>query len=71
MTFCERKKMVEQKDKNKKVPKRQMTRPQTKERKKQDSKQASKVSIVESERRRKSQRERQLFNTDYGVKKRE
>ena len=60
--------MVEQKDKNKKVQKRQMTRTQTKERKKQDSKQASKVSIVESERRRKSQRERQLLNTDYGVK---
>ena len=33
------KKMVEQKDKNKKVQKRQMTRTQTKERKKQDSKQ--------------------------------
>ena len=58
-----KKKKVEQKDKNKKVQKRQMTRTQTKERKKQDSKQASKVSVVESERRKKSQRERQLFNT--------
>lgn len=48
-----------------------MTRTQTKERKKQDSKQASNVSIVKRERRRKSQRERQLLNTDYGVKKRE
>ena len=43
--------MVEQKDKNQKVQKRQMTRTQTKERKKQDSKQASNVSIVESERK--------------------
>lgn len=44
--------MVEQKDKNQKVQKRQMTRTQTKERKKQDSKQASNVSIVKRERKK-------------------
>ena len=47
-----KKKMVERKDKNQQVQKRQMTRTQTKERKKQDSKQASNVSIVKSERKK-------------------
>ena len=47
-----KKKMVERKDKNQQVQKRQMTRTQTKERKKQDSKQASNVSTVKSERKK-------------------
>lgn len=64
--------MVEQKDKNQQVQKRQMHgHKQKKERNKTASKQATFPQLRAKERRRKSQRERQLLNTDYGVKKRE